>query len=594
MAALLAENATRCSPPLPEAAVRATAASAASKPAGLSDSIRPGWLRERPAGDVMQLAEAGADQAPAATPQERPPLHVVGGTDHDPRPVLRVTAGGLKADVDALEARLLEAGAEIYQQGTRLVRIGQWAAEEDIQRGAGAAVLIDVSATWLRDYSSGLVRFERWDKREKKWLATNCPPEMAETLLARAGGWRFSTLLGFCDAPTVTPAGRLVHAPGYDVASRLYLVHPPLIGDLGAVRPEAVAAASKYLFGLIDTFPFVSASDEAAALAMILTVLVRRVLPAAPIGCVSASTPGTGKSLLVNAIATLAVGRSAAVAAIGKDQEELEKRVDAVLLKGDSLCSFDNVDRAVKSDVLCQVTTESFKSVRILGLSRMVDAPTNVAWFMTGNNLTLLGDLVRRTLVCNLDAGMERPELREFARNAIEHVRERRGQGIRAALTIIKGYLDAGCPPIQVDGKPLSTFGSFEMWDKLVRRPLMWAGWPDPLASAEGMREQDHEFGGMVDFLRALLEASEGRAMTTAEILALMRERQGDYVDGPRWPDLFEAGETVFGPSRDWDAQKLGYRLRPWKLRVLGGLRLVQDQSKGRRAGRFWRVAPAR
>ena len=132
------------------------------------------------------------------------------------------------------------------------------------------------------------------------------------------------------------------------------------------------------------------------------------------------------------------------------------------------------------------------------------------------------------------------------------------------------------------------------MWDKLVRRPLMWAGWPDPLASAEGMREQDHEFGGMVDFLRALLAASEGRAMTTAEILALMRERQGDYVDGPRWPELFEAGETVFGPSRDWDAQKLGYRLRPWKLRVLGGLRLVQEQNQGRRQGRFWRVAAAR
>jgi hypothetical protein len=554
----------------------------------------PEWLEER-----VLLAEVvpmvPTRPLPPPPEDERPALQVVGGKDFDARPLLRITAGGLAGDVDALEERLLGAGAEIYQQGTRLVRIGQWSAEEDIQRGSGAAVLIDVTAVWLRDCATRLVRFERWDAREKKWRATNCPNEMAETLLARAGGWKFASLLGFCDAPTMTTAGRLVHEPGYDVDSRLFLVHPPLIGALGTVRPEAVAEASRYLFALFDTFPFVTAADEAAALAMVLTTLVRRVLPAAPLNCVSASTPGTGKSLLVNAIATLAVGRSAAVAAIGKDQEELEKRVDAVLLKGDALCSFDNVDRAVKSDVLCQVTTEAFKSVRILGLSRMVDAPTNVCWFMTGNNLTLLGDLVRRTLVCNLDAGMERPELRVFKRDAIAHVRERRRQGIRAALTIVKGYLDAGCPEILVEGKPLRSFGSFEVWDRLVRRPLMWAGWPDPLQSAEGMREQDHEFGGMVDFLRALLEASEGKAMTTAEILGLMRERLGAYAeghDGARWPALVEAGETVFGPAREWDAQKLGYRLRPWKQRVLGGLKLVQEE--GRAHKRLWRVQSVR
>lgn len=599
LAALLEENATRCDPPLPEAEVRASAASAASKAAGLSDDIKPAWLKEGVAVELAEVVPMVPTRPPPPPPEnERAPLQVVGGKDFDARPLLRITAGRLAGDVDALEERLLGAGAEIYQQGTRLVRIGQWSAAEDIQRGSGAAVLIDVTAVWLRDCATRLVRFERWDAREKKWRATNCPNEMAETLLARAGGWKFASLLGFCDAPTVTTTGRLVHEPGYDVDSRLFLVHPPLIGSLGTVRPEAVAEASKYLFSLFDTFPFVTAADEAAALAMVLTTLVRRVLPAAPINCVSASTPGTGKSLLVNAIATLAVGRSAAVAAIGKDQEELEKRVDAVLLKGDALCSFDNVDRAVKSDVLCQVTTEAFKSVRILGLSRMVDAPTNVCWFMTGNNLTLLGDLVRRTLVCNLDAGMERPELRVFEREAIAYVRERRRQGIRAALTIVKGYLDAGCPAILVEGKPLRSFGSFEVWDRLVRRPLMWAGWPDPLQSAEGMREQDHEFGGMVDYLRALLEASEGKAMTTAEILGLMRERQGAYAeghDGARWPALVEAGETVFGPAREWDAQKLGYRLRPWKQRVLGGLKLIQDEARGsRRNGRFWRVLAVR
>jgi putative DNA primase/helicase len=354
-----------------------------------------------------------------------------------------------------------------------------------------------------------------------------------------------------------------------------------------------VAAASKYLYALFDTFPFVSDADASALLAMAMTALLRRVLPAAPIGCISASTPGTGKSLLADCISMLATGRTAAVAAIGKDAEELEKRVDSLLLKGDSLCSFDNIDRAVKSDVLCQVTTQGTKSVRVLGLSRIVEAPTNLTLLMTGNNLTLLGDLVRRTVLCNLDAGLERPELREFERNAVAHVRERRGQGVRAALTIAKGYLDAGCPRVtDGQGRRVAPFGSFEIWDKMIRLPLMWAGWPDPLQAAESMREQDHEFAGMVDFLAALLEASQGKPMTIAEIADLMKERRSYEfgTEGPKYPALHEAAEAAFGPSQQWEGQKLGYRFRYWKQRILGGLRLVEAVEKGRRNGRYWRV----
>ena len=613
LAALLAENAARCVPPLAESEVRATAASVASKTPGTSEQ-RPEWLRERATVDPgagladEPVPDPGRPEPPpldAPVPEAggggkrrgKPDLRVVAGTDHDPRPVLRVTAGRLAETVDALEELLLAAGAEIYQQGTRLVRIGQWEPTGGaVERPQGAAVLIDVTATWLVDHATRRVRFERFDGRVKEWVAMDCPPKVAESLLARSGSWRFPHLLGFVDAPTLLPSGRVVQAAGYDAESQLFLHQPPEMPPLGYVSQEDVAAASKYLYALFDTFPFVSDADAAALLAMGMTALLRRVLPAAPIGCISASTPGTGKSLLADCVSMLATGRTAAVAAIGKDAEELEKRVDALLLKGDAICSFDNIDRAVKSDVLCQVTTQGFKSVRVLGLSRMVEAPTNITLLMTGNNLTLLGDLVRRTVLCNLDAGLERPELREFERNAVAHVAQRRGQGVRAALTIAKGYLDAGCPRLtDAQGQRVAPFGSFEVWDRLVRLPLIWAGWPDPLQPAERMRDQDHEFAGMVDFLAALLEASGGQALTAAEIAALMKERQGQgtYAEGPdglRFPELHEAGETVFGPSKEWDGKMLGYRLRNWKGRILGGLRLMEASNQRRKGRNSWRV----
>jgi putative DNA primase/helicase len=228
----------------------------------------------------------------------------------------------------------------------------------------------------------------------------------------------------------------------------------------------------------------------------------------------------------------------------------------------------------------------------------MVEAPTNISLLMTGNNLTLLGDLVRRTVVCNLDAGMERPELREFSRNAVAHVAARRGPGVRAALTLVKGYLDAGCPRVlDARGQRVPPFGSFELWDQMVRLPLMWAGWPDPLQPAESMREQDHEFAGMLDFMQALLAATDGKALTTGEIIGLMRERQPNYAereDGWRWPALHEAGEAVFGADKTWEAALLGRRFRAWKRRILGGLRLVEVPSLGRRNGRYWSVERAR
>jgi putative DNA primase/helicase len=52
--------------------------------------------------------------------------------------------------------------------------------------------------------------------------------------------------------------------------------------------------------------------------------------------------------------------------------------------------------------------------IRLLGFSKNVETPVNAALYATGNNLAIAGDLVRRTLLCSLDAQCERPELRTF------------------------------------------------------------------------------------------------------------------------------------------------------------------------------------
>jgi len=481
----------------------------------------------------------------------------------------------------------MQADVDVYQHGNRLVRVGRWEADIGVvERPVGSGVLIDLTAEWMVDVLSRHIRFVRYDKRSEKWVKTDCPSRIAKTLLARVGEWEFFHLLGFADSPTLDRAGRVVSTPGYDRQSGLYLSNPPLIKPI----PERISIeerdyASKKLFALFDTFPFATASDQAACLAMAMTALLRRILPAAPIGCVNASTPGSGKSLLADCVSMLCTGRRASVAALGKDGEEFEKRIDSILLKGDALCVFDNVDRAVKSDVLCQIATQSHKSIRILAQSRIVEAPTNVCMMMTGNNLTLLGDLARRSLVCTLEAGCERPELREFKRDAIEHIRQHRADGIRWALLLSKAYLDAGCPDVGA-----APFGSFEVWDRMVRRPLIWAGWPDPLGASESMREQDQEFTGMSDFLAAWYAEFGSDRKVAVDLHAALTERRfgsgGDNV--LRYPALHDCSIGVFGAPVKYDANELGRRLRRWKGRILNGYRLNVSAKRTNRGNAWW------
>lgn len=516
-------------------------------------------------------------------PPGKPKLRVVGGTDS--RPTILIVNGEMPEAIEDAERFLINAGVDVYQHGTRLVRVGRWEQTlEGMVRPSGSGVLIDITPLWLANALTRRIRFERFDARTQANKRIDCPTKLASTLLDMMGEWSFPGLTGFSDSPTLDLQGRLITDPGYDPPSGLFLSSPPTIEPIMTTDRYLAERAGEILSESVSTFPFVTPGDLSACLALIMTALLRRVLPAAPLGAVTASTPATGKSKLVDVVAAIATGRHCPVTGLGSTAEELEKRIDSLLLKGDLLASFDNVDRPVKSDVLCQVTTQAEKSIRVMGLSKIVDAPTNVFLLMTGNNLTLVGDLVRRCLVVHLDAGCERPELRKFDRDAVAYVLTRRREFIRAALLISKAYLDAGCP--EVDALP---FGSFEVWDRMVRRPLMWAGLADPLKPAEAMRDQDHELAGLREFLRewqAELHLPLSAAELSEAIRAKVPQMGGEWV--PKYPGLQDSAIQIMGDLSKWGPRELGYRLRSMTGRMFDGLKITRLNKSS--SGVRWQV----
>ena len=111
--------------------------------------------------------------------------------------------------------------------------------------------------------------------------------------------------------------------------------------------------------------------------------------------------------------------------------------------------------------------TQSNLRMRILGRSEVPELSTSSLVTATGNNLTLVGDMTRRAVLCSLDPGCERPELRRFGSDPIATLRQHRGKYVVAALTILRAFHVAGRPR-QVD--PL---GSFEDWSDWVRSALI-------------------------------------------------------------------------------------------------------------------------
>jgi putative DNA primase/helicase len=93
----------------------------------------------------------------------------------------------------------------------------------------------------------------------------------------------------------------------------------------------------------------------------------------------------------------------------------------------------------------------------------------------SGNNLKLASDLTRRTLMINLAARCESPELRRFDKTFVAICNEDRLHIVKSILTILKAWHVAGKPEVGH-----TRLGTFEQWSDEIGAPIMWLGMPDP------------------------------------------------------------------------------------------------------------------
>lgn len=503
------------------------------------------------------------------------------------RPKIKIVGGQLSKMADRAEQALIDADVGYYQSGGRIVRIGIIPSAKVCDMNNGRVRVFDVGEAELIEAFTSVAD---WMKETIVFgeVRVNCPKIVAQTYMARGGKWKLPPLTGVIDIPTIRPDGSLLEVMGYD--ARTGLLYSPGNTALPVIiqsptRADALAALTK-LKGPLSHFPFLTDADEAVALSALLTSVCRMALSSAPLHGYSAPTAGSGKSILADTASVLRTGREASTIAPGKTAEEFEKRLSSMLLEGDGCVAIDNCETPLGGEFLCQALTQPSLKVRPLGKSVMIEVSTAALFTATGNNLTFIGDMGRRALLCQLDPCVERPELRKFEFDPVQVIKNNRGEFVAAALTILRAYHVAG-RPFQV-----APLGSFADWSNLVRCALIWLGCADPCDTMDKVRKADPELAQIKLMMTQWDIVVGAKGVTTGELTTLATEMVevsgGSFVKKPKYPEFRDALLATAGDGQNINGRRLGNWLSKRKERVVGGKKFI---STGDRGGQLvWRL----
>ncbi len=334
---------------------------------------------------------------------------------------------------------------------------------------------------------------------------------------------RLPPLRGITGTPTFSADAALVVEPGYQESTQLY--YAPVGEPVPAVPPVPDSTdlkRAKQIIGQewLADFPFMDEASRAHAIAAPLTAIVRELIDGpTPLLAIDAPAAGTGKGLLAGGIGLIVSGLSPAVMTEERDDEELRKRITAILSAGRPIAVFDNVRRRLVSGVLAALLTATIWSDRLLGKNETVDLPNRTMWLVTGNNLQLNDEIARRTVWIRIDARVDRPWQRTSFRHPdlMGWLGRHRHELVWALLVLTQNWIARGRPTWS--GR---TFGSYESWSSVVGGITEAAGIEGFLANREELyRRADAETEEWRAFVAAWWEEHGSRAVKAADLIAL-------------------------------------------------------------------------
>jgi putative DNA primase/helicase len=343
-------------------------------PPGAGDDFNDLLLKQG-SGVVRQVVEAAAEwqPKPEPAPQAQAVLAEVGThrplglrAPTSPLPQMQADDGDLARLTDRAWSLLFASNVPPW-----LYRCGgpSWVERDD----DGRPVPRPLTEDRVRHVLAQLVD---WRKRAPNSdLVPAYPPSVLLKNLLATPDPALPVLAGIATAPVFGSDGTLITAPGYHPATRL-LYEPAQSFTLPPVpeqpTPHQIAAARSLLLDdLLGEFPFVSETERAHALALLLLPFVRPMITGpTPLHMVEKPAPGTGATLMVDAISIIATGTGASVMVEGRDEDEWRKRLTAKLREIPSILLIDNLRRRLDASSVAAALTAPYWEDRVLGNPR--------------------------------------------------------------------------------------------------------------------------------------------------------------------------------------------------------------------------------
>jgi hypothetical protein len=422
-------------------------------------------------------------------------------------------------------ARILDESIDGLREQGHIYEFGEGASLARVSKSTA----VPVSRDWLSDKLDRTCDFYRVKSvaGEMVEVPQDAPPGIANAIMSKHGERRFPMLDSVVTAPTLRRDGTVFDIPGYDASSGLlYLGSDDNPRVPSAPTEKHALQALSRLWKPLAQFPFAGPEDRGVALAAMLTAVLRGTLPTAPGFAFDAPSAGSGKTLLAKVLGILATGSEPPISSPAGLEEEMRKRLFASLREGARVVVWDNLREPLGGASIDSFLTASTYSDRILGVSETASLPNRAMFICTGNNIRLTGDTWRRILMSRIDPKSETPFAREFAFDPAAVTLRQRQQLVVDALTIVRAHITAGAPRL---GKGRTA--SFELWDDLVRQPVIWiaqlaslaGGMPDfadPLSVVVKQANDDPEAQKLSAFTTAWHNAFGNLPTTVAKAIA--------------------------------------------------------------------------
>jgi hypothetical protein len=474
----------------------------------------------------------------------------------------------------------------VFQRAGSLVHvIREPKPSRSIRRAAGSPIIRCLPQATIRELLTRVASWERYDRRVDEWVPA-MPSDSVVQAVAMRGEWpNIRPLIGITEAPCLRPDGTVLQSPGYDpITGYLYVPSAtyPAISNTPSAK-DALEARDQLLEVCCD-FPFAGEAHRAGWVALLLTLFARPAIDGCvPLFAIDATTRGSGKGRLADATAVIATGRDATKTAQPSNDEEMRKRITTLIIEGEVVTVLDNLARPLGDPSLDAALTATSWKDRALGRTASVSAHNRLVWIATGNNIELGADTARRTLHIRLESPLENPEDRrseEFRHpDLLGWVRAERPRLVKAAVTLLRAYFQAGCP--DAGARP---WGSFEAWSRLIPNVVAWVGLPDPATTR-------HEFESSADAnkraLAALLDGwarlDPGEGLTAKAAIRALYPQKHEDVPPDGFDGLREAIEELVPtqPGKPPSPVQLSYQLRKNRHRVIGGRYLESQTGHG-------------